>query len=136
MTRSSACMGPGTTTSTTSTSTCRCAEWSRWSASPGRETSLAVGTLYAEGMQRFLESLSTCSRLRLARSNVRTWTASSGFWSPPSSSGMVRSAPLTTPAVDSVTGTLYALAIRANETMLRVSSSWSIDVTARIWFGW
>jgi hypothetical protein len=49
---------------------------------------------------------------------------------------MVRSAPLTTPTVDSTTGTLYAFAIRATETMLRVSSSWSIDVTARIWFGW
>jgi hypothetical protein len=32
---------------------------------------------------------------------------------------MVRSAPLTTPTVDSTTGTLYAFAIRATETMLR-----------------
>jgi hypothetical protein len=31
---------------------------------------------------------------------------------------------------------LCAFAIRATETMSRVSSSWSIDVTARIWFGW
>ena len=29
------------------------------------KTSLAIGTLYAEGMQRFLESLSTYSRRRL-----------------------------------------------------------------------
>src|ERR1700683_1792915 len=31
------------------------------------KTSLAIGTLYAEGMQRFLESLSTYSRRRLAQ---------------------------------------------------------------------
>jgi excinuclease ABC subunit A len=30
------------------------------------KTSLAIGTLYAEGMQRFLESLSTYSRRRLS----------------------------------------------------------------------
>src|SRR6202041_1434843 len=31
------------------------------------KTSLAIGTLYAEGMQRFLESLSTYSRRRLSQ---------------------------------------------------------------------
>jgi excinuclease ABC subunit A len=31
------------------------------------KTSLAIGTLYAEGMQRFLESLSTYSRRRLTQ---------------------------------------------------------------------
>ena len=31
------------------------------------KTSLAIGTLYAEGLQRFLESLSTYSRRRLTQ---------------------------------------------------------------------
>ena len=31
------------------------------------KTSLAIGTLYAEGLQRFLESLSTYSRRRLSQ---------------------------------------------------------------------
>jgi excinuclease ABC subunit A len=34
------------------------------------KTSLAIGTLYAEGMQRFLESLSTYSRRRLTQEDV------------------------------------------------------------------
>jgi len=40
------------------------------------KTSLAIGTLYAEGMHRFLEALSTYSRRRLARPSARPWTGS------------------------------------------------------------
>ena len=40
------------------------------------KTSLAIGTLYAEGMHRFLEGLSTYSRRRLAQASGRRWTGS------------------------------------------------------------
>jgi excinuclease ABC subunit A len=41
---------------------------SPWSGCPGRaRRSLAIGTLYAEGMHRFLEGLSTYSRRRLTQ---------------------------------------------------------------------
>ncbi len=40
------------------------------------KTSLAIGTLYAEGMQRFLERLSTYSRRPLTQARGKTWTGS------------------------------------------------------------
>ena len=40
------------------------------------KTSLAIGTLYAEGMHRFLEGLSTYSRRRLTQTHGPTSTAS------------------------------------------------------------
>jgi hypothetical protein len=43
------------------------------------KTSLAMGTLYAEGLQRFLDSLSTYSRRRLTQPSGRTWTGSTTF---------------------------------------------------------
>jgi hypothetical protein len=42
------------------------------------KTSLAMGTLYAGGLHRFLESLSTYSRRRLTQAQ-RTWTGSTTF---------------------------------------------------------
>ena len=41
------------------------------------KTSLAIGTLYAEGMHRFLDGLSTYSAGMSARPSGRTWTGSS-----------------------------------------------------------
>ena len=66
--RSSACTGPGTTTSRTSTSTCRCGGRSRWSACPGRaRRRWPSEPCTRRVMQRFLESLSTYSRRRLTQ---------------------------------------------------------------------
>jgi len=41
------------------------------------KTSLAIGTLYAEGLQRFLESLSTYSRRRLTQAQRPRWPCGS-----------------------------------------------------------
>ena len=58
----------GTTPCATSTSTCRSGGPSSIAGVSGSgKTSLAMGTLYAEGLHRFLEGLSTYSRRRLTQ---------------------------------------------------------------------